>query len=281
MRNSRELTVSRRKWQECAFRGAGAYRDLLAPAIRRCQPNVYPSVSRSGKILRISLSRGCFCLPRASDADVPQFRNTDPRRWPRLWQKPRRAAGLFQPVSCDLLEKLVFAKLYFDYGGLLLACDDGQPVGFAHAGFGPNAEQNWIATETGVICMLMVRPGCAEAGSSPVGYWIAARSTCGAGGPGSCMAAAYRRSARSISAYMGAASCRACSTRTRRPGNTSRPTAIRRAERTALLRRELSGFEPLISRQQMRRCDGRWWSRVTVDVSTRSGGRRRRWASSI
>ena len=91
------------------------------------------------------------------------FRNSDPPVLTALWRSRAGQPGLLQPVSPDLLEQLVFAKLYFDYGGLLLAWDDGQPVGFAHAGFGPNADESWTSTEAGVTCVVLVRPGCAEA----------------------------------------------------------------------------------------------------------------------
>jgi hypothetical protein len=91
------------------------------------------------------------------------FRNSDPPVLAALWQSRTGQAGLWQPVPSDLLEQLVFSRLYFDYGGLWLALDDGQPVGFAHAGFGPNADGKWIGTDAGVICVVLVRPGCAEA----------------------------------------------------------------------------------------------------------------------
>jgi GNAT superfamily N-acetyltransferase len=90
------------------------------------------------------------------------FRNTDPPLLASLWRSRAGQTGLLQPVSPDMLEQLVFAKLYFDYAGLVLACDDGRPVGFAHAGFGPNAAENWISTDVGVTCPVLVRPDCAE-----------------------------------------------------------------------------------------------------------------------
>ena len=90
------------------------------------------------------------------------FRNTDPPLLADLWRSRAGQPGLVQPVSPDLMEQLVFAKLYFDYDGLLLALDDGRPVGFAHAGFGPDLERNSLSTEAGVICVLLVRPDCAE-----------------------------------------------------------------------------------------------------------------------
>jgi ribosomal protein S18 acetylase RimI-like enzyme len=91
------------------------------------------------------------------------FRNYDPPALATLWRTRAGQPGFVQPVSPDLFEQLVFAKLYFDYGGLVLAHDDGRLLGFAHAGFGPDAENNWISTETGIICVVVTDPGCAEA----------------------------------------------------------------------------------------------------------------------
>jgi GNAT superfamily N-acetyltransferase len=66
------------------------------------------------------------------------------------------------PVSPDLLEQLVFAKPYFDYDGLILAFADGSPVGFAHAGFGPNEQLSAVSFDLGVTLIVIVRPDCAE-----------------------------------------------------------------------------------------------------------------------
>jgi len=97
------------------------------------------------------------------------FRNTDPPILVELWRSRAGQIGFVQPVSCDLIEQLVFAKLYFDYGGLFLAFDDDRPVGFAHAGFGPNENQTWISNETGVTCIVLVRPDCTEANEVATG----------------------------------------------------------------------------------------------------------------
>jgi len=80
-----------------------------------------------------------------------------------LWQTRASRRGFRQPVWPDLLEQLVFAKLYFDYEGLVLAWDDDQPVGFAHAGFGPDESQSRISTAQGVTCLVLVREDCAVA----------------------------------------------------------------------------------------------------------------------
>jgi ribosomal protein S18 acetylase RimI-like enzyme len=91
------------------------------------------------------------------------FLNVDPPALAAIWRSRAGQPGLMQPVSVDLLEQFIFGKVYFDYEGLILAFEEGRPVGFAHAAFGPNESCDRIATEKGVICMLMVRPDCAEA----------------------------------------------------------------------------------------------------------------------
>ncbi len=83
------------------------------------------------------------------------FRNTDPPLLASLWRSHAGQPGLLQPVSVDTLEQLVFAKLYFDYRGLILACDDGRLLGFAHAGFGPNSDQTTVSTTLGTTCIVM------------------------------------------------------------------------------------------------------------------------------
>ena len=57
------------------------------------------------------------------------------------------------------LERYVLAHLYFDRRGLIVAeDDDGIPIGFAHAGFGPTDDHSRIGTEHGITCMVMVEP---------------------------------------------------------------------------------------------------------------------------
>jgi len=92
-----------------------------------------------------------------------RFRNTDPPWITEIWRSRAGDPGLLQPVSVDLFEQLIFGKLHFDYAGLILALEDGRPVGFAHASFGPDAAGHRISTETGVTCVMVVRPDCDEA----------------------------------------------------------------------------------------------------------------------
>ncbi len=91
------------------------------------------------------------------------FRNTDPPEITAIWRSRAGQVGLARSVSPDLFEQLIFAKLYFDYEGLVIAEEDGRPVGFAHAGFGPNEAENQISTDLGLTSMVMVRPDRDEA----------------------------------------------------------------------------------------------------------------------
>jgi len=61
-----------------------------------------------------------------------------------------------QPVTAALLEQLVFSKPYFDPAGLTVALRDNVPVGFVHAGFGANDEQNALGTDLGTTYQLLL-----------------------------------------------------------------------------------------------------------------------------
>jgi ribosomal protein S18 acetylase RimI-like enzyme len=91
------------------------------------------------------------------------FRNTDPPLLTAIWRSRAEHLGLSYPVSSDVFEQLIFAKMYFDYAGLIFAFEDEHPVGFAHAGFGPSEKTYGIATEMGTTCLMMLAPGCSEA----------------------------------------------------------------------------------------------------------------------
>jgi GNAT superfamily N-acetyltransferase len=219
------------------------------------------------------------------------FRNSDPPAMTALWRSRAGQPGLLQPVSPDLLEQSVFAKLYFDYSGLVLAWDDGQPVGFAHAGFGPNADESRISTDAGVTCVVLVRPGCAE---SEVAGGLLDR----------CEEYLRRRGAKVLYGgglyplnpfYVGLYGG------SELPGVLDSDAVARQTfaargyqeiERTALWRRELSGFESLVDRQQMQvrrqmvvevtndAATRTWWAACTLgefdltrfDMVPRSGG---------
>ena len=196
------------------------------------------------------------------------FRNTDPPVLAALWRSRVGQPGLLQPVSHDLLEQMVFAKLYFDYGGLVLAFDDGRPAGFAHAGFGPQPAASWISTDMGVTCMLLVRPDCTEtevaAGLLDHCEEYLRRRGAGVlyGGGAEPLNPFY------VGLYGGS----------ELPGVLDSDTVAREVfaargyqevERTSLLRRDLSGFEAPVDRRQMQ-VRRQTMVEVTADAPTRT-----------
>lgn len=86
------------------------------------------------------------------------FLNSDPPHLVDIWrsQPPQRA--LVQPMSIGLFDELVASKQYFDPRGLILACEGDVPIGFTHAGFGPNDAGTAVAKQMGVTHVVMVRP---------------------------------------------------------------------------------------------------------------------------
>ena len=85
------------------------------------------------------------------------FRNTDPPALADVWNDAFTQRGAVRLYHSSPLERYVFAKPYFDPAGLILALDDGRAVGFAHAGFGPDASGAALATSQGVTCAVGVR----------------------------------------------------------------------------------------------------------------------------
>jgi len=85
------------------------------------------------------------------------FRNTDPPQLTLVWNEVFAGNGGVRLTSNSALDHFVFAKPYFDSAGLILAEEDGHCLGFCHAGFGPNAAETALSTETGIICLLGVR----------------------------------------------------------------------------------------------------------------------------
>ncbi len=195
------------------------------------------------------------------------FRNADPPLLTALWRSCAGQPGLLQPMSADVLEQLIFAKLYFDYKGLAIACDGDQAIGFAHAGFGPNAEQTWISTDIGVICIVLVRPDAVE---SDVAGGLFERSEEYLRGRGVKVIYGGGLDPNNpfyVGLYGGS----------ELPGILDSDTLTRQTlaargyqetERTAIFRRELTGFESLVDRRQMQ-VRRQMVVEVTVDASTR------------
>lgn len=85
------------------------------------------------------------------------FRNSDPPALAEIWRGQPAEHGRLQPMSAALFEQLVLAKPYFDNAGLIVAVDDDQPIGFAHAAFGPSEGGQQLSTQYGITCLVMVR----------------------------------------------------------------------------------------------------------------------------
>ena len=178
------------------------------------------------------------------------FRNSDPPALVDIWRARARERGLIQPMSTALFDELVLSKPYFENQGLIVALDDDKPVGFVHAGFGPNEDQSGLSMEHGVTCMLIVRPNYRRLG---IGQELLARSE------------EYLRSRGAQVLYAGGI-------RPHNPfylglyGGSELPGVLdsdadaqrryrargyRDVDRTRLFHRELAGFRPAVDRQQM------------------------------
>jgi len=66
--------------------------------------------------------------------------------------------GATDGITADAFEQINFSAPYFDPEGVTIACEGDEIRGFVHAGFAPNPEETALATETGVICAVVVHP---------------------------------------------------------------------------------------------------------------------------
>jgi GNAT superfamily N-acetyltransferase len=86
------------------------------------------------------------------------FENRDPPGLAEIWRTQRPIRGRIQSVTPQVIEEHVLAKPWFDRNGLIVACDGARPVGFIHAGFGPDCEHVKTDCSAGTTCLLMVAP---------------------------------------------------------------------------------------------------------------------------
>lgn len=84
------------------------------------------------------------------------FRNDDPPALAAIWAAAIGPESL--PLPAAVFERSIYSKPYFDPGGLIVAEWNGAPVGFVHAGFGPNDDETAIDRRRGVVCAVLVRP---------------------------------------------------------------------------------------------------------------------------
>lgn len=69
-----------------------------------------------------------------------------------------------QPMSSALLDQYIFSKPYFDPAGLTVALHEGNRIGFAHAGFGPNEDGTALSFDMGTTYQLLLANGINEPG---------------------------------------------------------------------------------------------------------------------
>ena len=86
------------------------------------------------------------------------FRNSDPPHLFRLWTECGLGRGAAQTQFVTLFDETCFRYSYFDPAGVIVAEEQGKPVGFAHAGFGFLPDQSGLNRSHGVICAVMVHP---------------------------------------------------------------------------------------------------------------------------
>ncbi len=94
------------------------------------------------------------------------FRNTDTAALAALWNRGILGSSVARPLSVHEFEARVVGGPLFEAAGLIVAVRDGKAVGFAHAGFGPEAEDLGprprplrLSYAMGTVAMLVVEPG--------------------------------------------------------------------------------------------------------------------------
>lgn len=91
------------------------------------------------------------------------FRNADPPALVKLWNAAVPESSSARPLGVHELDEHAFNPPIFDPEGLIIAERDGGPVGFVHAGFGPDGSSPdhplRLDHEMGVVAMLAVPSG--------------------------------------------------------------------------------------------------------------------------
>ncbi len=86
------------------------------------------------------------------------FHNFDPPALANIWAEQSRFGVPCLEVTPGILERHVFGKIFFQREGLVVALQGSEPVGFAHAGFGPSQGGVGLDVSVGVICVVAITP---------------------------------------------------------------------------------------------------------------------------
>lgn len=88
--------------------------------------------------------------------DYRAFRNTDPPALCEIWGKQASCKAYYQTLTPAVLERVVLSRPLFDRHGMVVAEENGVPIGFAHAGFSRNSDGSEQDLSVGATCMLMI-----------------------------------------------------------------------------------------------------------------------------
>ena len=92
------------------------------------------------------------------------FRNSDLPQLVTLWHESNLGRGAARGFSYEAMDRLLICQHYFDRAGFVVACDDDQVIGFAHAGFRSSDSGDWIDRGAGAIGAIVVHPSKRRAG---------------------------------------------------------------------------------------------------------------------
>ncbi len=98
------------------------------------------------------------------------FLNTDPPAIVEIWGKQKPIRCLTQVLTRKMLDQMVFAKPYFDPDGLIMAFENGAPVGFVHIGFCPEDQMDRVDHSRGVVSQIRI-VDCENAPQIADGLW--------------------------------------------------------------------------------------------------------------
>lgn len=91
------------------------------------------------------------------------FKNDDVPAIAKLWSTALPDVGVSRPLNAHEFDSLVMCKPFFEGAGVIVAERACEVVGFAHAGFGPEAEapdhHHRLDYQLGTIGMLVAEPG--------------------------------------------------------------------------------------------------------------------------
>jgi ribosomal protein S18 acetylase RimI-like enzyme len=90
------------------------------------------------------------------------FRNADPPALATLWNRGAPSSAVARPLTVHEFDAQVVGGPCFEAAGLTVAERDGRPVGFTHAGFGPEVLEGRplvLSHAIGTVGMLVVEPG--------------------------------------------------------------------------------------------------------------------------